>query len=99
MKHQTCVCGLQMDLLPKGTKDSAVTDWLLATAGYRRLNVVDAFVVGSPKGLGIGQVASAVLRERKGRDVYVLGAANVGKSSFVRALVRSAQFHCLNVSA
>ena len=27
-------------------------------------------------------------RTRKGRDVYVMGAANVGKSSFIRALVR-----------
>ena len=77
-----------MDLLPKGTDEEAVTEWLRATAGYRRLNVVESFVVGSPKGQGIGKVASAVLRERKGRDVYVLGAANVGKSSFVRALVK-----------
>ena len=77
-----------MDLLPKGTDPSAITEWLQATASYRCLNVVDAFVVGSPKGQGIAKVASAVLCERKGRDVYVLGAANVGKSSFVRALVR-----------
>ena len=26
-----------------------------------------------------------MMRERKGRDVYVLGAANVGKSTFIRA--------------
>lgn len=27
--------------------------------------------------------------ERKGRDVYVLGSANVGKSSFIRAALKS----------
>jgi nitric-oxide synthase len=29
-----------------------------------------------------------VCRERKGRDVYIIGAANVGKSAFVRAMLR-----------
>ena len=84
---------LQADLLPKGTDLSAVTDWLLDIAAFRRLRVVNAFLVGSPKGQGLDQVASAMLRERRGRDVYVLGAANVGKSSFVRALMRSGNFH------
>ena len=81
---------LQVDLLPKGTDTAAVTEWLLATAGHRRLNVVNAHLVGSPAGQGISEVASAILRDRKGRSVYVLGAANVGKSSFIRALVRQA---------
>ena len=27
--------------------------------------------------------------ERKGRDVYVLGAANVGKSTFIRAALKA----------
>ena len=77
-----------MDLLPKGTDSTAVKDWLLATAGHRRLNVVSAHLVGSPTGQGVSEVASALLSERKGRDVYVLGAANVGKSSFIRAVVK-----------
>ncbi len=79
---------LQVDLLPKGTDTAAVTEWLLATAGHRRLNVVNAHLVGSPAGQGVSEVASAILRDRKGRSVYVLGAANVGKSSFIRAIVR-----------
>ena len=82
------MCLLQVDLLPKGTDTAAVTEWLLATAGHRRLNVVNAHLVGSPAGQGVSEVASAILRDRKGRSVYVLGAANVGKSSFIRALVR-----------
>lgn len=79
---------IQADLLPKGANQVAVKDWLLATAGHRRLNVVNAHLVGSPSGQGVSEVASALLRERKGRDVYVIGAANVGKSSFIRALVK-----------
>jgi ribosome biogenesis GTPase A len=36
------------------------------------------------------QALAAVLRERRGRAVYIVGAANVGKSTFVRAFL--AQF-------
>jgi nitric-oxide synthase len=35
-------------------------------------------------GEGIADVAKAVRIERRGRDVYIIGAANVGKSAFVR---------------
>ena len=35
-------------------------------------------------GEGIAEVAKAVRLERRGRDVYIMGAANVGKSAFVR---------------
>lgn len=35
-------------------------------------------------GEGIAEVAKAVRVERRGRDVYIMGAANVGKSAFVR---------------
>lgn len=37
---------------------------------------------------GVPFVASKIAKERKGRDVYVIGAANVGKSAFVRAMLR-----------
>jgi nitric-oxide synthase len=33
-------------------------------------------------------VTGKICRERKGRDVYVIGAANVGKSAFVRAMLK-----------
>ena len=35
-------------------------------------------------GEGIAEVVKLVRIERRGRDVYIIGAANVGKSAFVR---------------
>jgi hypothetical protein len=32
----------------------------------------------------VAEAVATLRRERRGRDVYVLGAANVGKSAFVR---------------
>ena len=45
---------------------------------------------------GVAEAVATIRKERRGRDVYVLGAANVGKSAFVRCagtacLVRCAQ--------
>jgi len=38
--------------------------------------------------VGVSAATSKVCAERKGRDVYVVGAANVGKSAFVRAMLK-----------
>ena len=45
-------------------------------------------LISSRSGEGVAAVASKIARERKGRDVFVVGAANVGKSAFVRALLK-----------
>lgn len=37
---------------------------------------------------GVSSAVAKVCRERKSRDVYVIGAANVGKSAFVRAMLK-----------
>jgi hypothetical protein len=50
--------------------------------------VTSAHLVSSHSGEGIAAVTSKVCRERKGRDVFVVGAANVGKSAFVRAMLK-----------
>lgn len=45
-------------------------------------------------------VTSKLARERKGRDVFVIGAANVGKSAFVRAMLREmSKFESANYDA
>ena len=41
-------------------------------------------LVGVSAGKGIAEVVKAIRIERMGRDVFVMGAANVGKSAFVR---------------
>jgi len=41
-------------------------------------------VLNTAAGKGVAEVVRAIRIERKGRDVYVMGAANVGKSAFVR---------------
>jgi hypothetical protein len=52
------------------------------------VQVTSTHLISSRSGEGVAAVASKIARERKGRDVFVVGAANVGKSAFVRALLK-----------
>ena len=80
---------LQADLLPRGTDLAAVAVWLQDTAMHKRLNAMGTCLVSSRTQQGVSEAASAILRERRGRDVYILGAANVGKSAFIRSAISS----------
>jgi hypothetical protein len=61
---------------------------LLTPRSSHPLQVTSTHLISSRSGEGVAAVASKVARERKGRDVFVVGAANVGKSAFVRALLK-----------
>lgn len=42
----------------------------------------------SAAGAGFDQACASILSQRLGRDVYIIGAANVGKSAFVRRMLK-----------
>ena len=75
---------MQFDLLPKGCHAPDVVDWLQGLAARKKVNSISTHVVSSRSKLGLADAANSILRERRGRDVYVMGAANVGKSAFIR---------------
>lgn len=81
--------GTKVDLLPKGTIASEVEGWLSERLSPL-LNVVSVHLVSAKTGEGMSTAVRSILIERKGRDLFVLGAANVGKSLFVGALLEEA---------
>eukprot|EP00908_Phaeocystis_cordata_P016681 Transcript_27974.p1 GENE.Transcript_27974~~Transcript_27974.p1 ORF type:complete len:505 (+),score=203.91 Transcript_27974:492-2006(+) len=78
--------GTKADLLPRGTEQQRVLDWMAGSLAAR-LNVIEAHLLSAKTGEGMGDAVRAVMGLRKGRDVYVMGAANVGKSLFIGALL------------
>ncbi|BBM98022.1 nitric-oxide synthase, plant [Marchantia polymorpha subsp. ruderalis] len=76
------------DLLTEGTDMAAVSDWLQEATLRKKLNVISIHLTSSKAKTGISRVAADITRQRLGRDVYVLGSANVGKSAFVTALLQ-----------
>ncbi|KAL6757450.1 hypothetical protein V8C86DRAFT_1669624 [Haematococcus lacustris] len=87
-RNPIVLVGTKMDLLPEGTHPRDVADWLMEAALRKRLNVISCHLVSSHSGEGVTVVTRKVSQERQGRDVYVIGAANVGKSAFVRAMLK-----------
>lgn len=62
--------------------------WLSNTAAAKKLNIIHTCAVSSRSGTGIQAAAAFIRQQRLGRDVYIVGAANVGKSAFIRCVSR-----------
>jgi len=75
----------KVDLLSPETNYDDLLRWVEAEAEARRLTLAGVALVSSKKGFGMREAVLQMMRERNGRDVYVMGAANVGKSTFIRA--------------
>ncbi|KAK6132194.1 hypothetical protein DH2020_034052 [Rehmannia glutinosa] len=78
----------KVDLLPKGTDFNCVGDWVVEATLKKKLNVLTVHLTSSKSLVGIAGVVSEIQKEKKGRDVYILGSANVGKSAFINALLK-----------
>ncbi|GJZ42242.1 NO-associated protein 1, chloroplastic/mitochondrial [Tanacetum coccineum] len=78
----------KVDLLPKGTDFNCVGDWVVDATMRKKLNVLSVHLTSSKSLVGIAGVVSEIQKEKKGRDVYILGAANVGKSAFINAALK-----------
>lgn len=81
------VLGSKADLLPYGTNREQVVEWLFSMLNFKRIAVESVHLVSSRTREGMATAVGSIRKLRQGRDVYVVGAANVGKSAFIRALV------------
>lgn len=82
------VVGTKTDLLPRQVDVQEMKAWLMEECRRRQLNVVEATMTSAKRGHGVVELAEEVRRNRRGRNVAVVGAANVGKSALVNALVQ-----------
>ncbi|KAA8498098.1 protein YqeH [Porphyridium purpureum] len=74
------------DLMPR--MDDYDMRYLKWRASQRKINVISAHAVSAMTGYGVIGLAETILRELGGKDIFVVGAANVGKSTLVRALAQ-----------
>ena len=79
----------KMDLLPKSLKEGKLSLWVRHQAKVLGLKVKDIILVSVHKKHHIDEVSMLMDKYRKGRNVYILGSTNVGKSSLINQLLRS----------
>ena len=79
--------GNKIDLLPKSVNRGRIRHWLQKEASDLGLKSVDAALISSVTGEGIEEAMEKVDRYRQGKDVYVVGSTNVGKSTFINKII------------
>lgn len=78
----------KVDLLPKAVNLNRIRNWVQQQAKEEGLRTVDVVLCSAKKNIGFDRVIEAMDRYRNGRDVYVVGATNVGKSTLINRLIR-----------
>lgn len=80
--------GNKVDLLPKSVNQQKLTNWMRHLSKEMGMKPDDVFLISSVKGQGVRELASAIEELRDGKDVYIVGCTNVGKSTFINRLIK-----------
>ncbi|MEW9032952.1 MAG: ribosome biogenesis GTPase YqeH, partial [Planifilum fimeticola] len=78
----------KIDLFPKSVKRSRLREWVRRSAEKLGLRPVGVVLCSAAKGFHIDEVIDAIERHRRGRDAYVVGTTNVGKSTLINRILR-----------
>ncbi len=86
--NDVLLVGNKKDILPKSVKDGKVTQWLTERAHEEGLRPVDVILTSAQNHHAIKELIDTIEKLRRGRDVYVVGVTNVGKSTLINAIIR-----------
>lgn len=86
--NDVLLVGNKKDILPKSVKTSKVTQWLTERAHEEGLRPVDVVLTSAQNKQAIKELMEKIEQYRKGRDVYVVGVTNVGKSTLINAIIQ-----------
>lgn len=87
-KNSVLLVANKVDLLPKSTNRGKLTNWLKKMASDEGLKPLDAMLMSTVSNEGVEEVINRIDELRKGKDVYVVGCTNVGKSSFINEILK-----------
>ncbi|WP_235070602.1 ribosome biogenesis GTPase YqeH [Turicibacter sp. TJ11] len=80
--------GNKVDLLPKSVNKTKLNHWMRRSLKEMGLKPLDVALVSAAKGIGIDELMEMIEKYRKGRDVYIVGCTNVGKSTLVNRIIK-----------
>ncbi|MBF0699816.1 ribosome biogenesis GTPase YqeH [Streptococcus danieliae] len=86
--NDVLLVGNKKDILPKSVKDKKLLRWLTERAHEEGLRPVDVQLTSAQNKDAIKDLIEKIDRYRKGRDVYVVGVTNVGKSTLINAIIQ-----------
>lgn len=86
--NDVLLVGNKKDVLPKSVKTGKVTQWLTERAHEEGLRPVDVILTSAQNHHAIKELIAKIESLRAGRDVYVVGVTNVGKSTLINAIIK-----------
>lgn len=89
-KNPILLVGNKADLLPKSTNTNKLVNWMKKQAKELGLSPLDVLLVSAAKGNGIQEALAEIDSLRQGKDVYIVGCTNVGKSTFINRIIKTA---------
>jgi ribosome biogenesis GTPase YqeH len=87
-QNDILVVANKRDILPKSLKDRKIEHWLRRQLKEEGIKPIDVLLTSSIKNYHLDDLLKAINTYRNGRDVYVIGVTNVGKSSLINALIK-----------
>lgn len=78
----------KMDLLPKNMNRNRIVNWVRKQLKEHGVKAEDVVLCSAAKNIGFERVLEAIATWRGKRDVYIVGATNVGKSTFINRLIK-----------
>lgn len=88
--NDVLLVGNKRDILPKSVKASKVKNWLRERAHEEGLRPVDVVLTSAHHEDDVSELMAEIETYRHGRDVYVVGVTNVGKSTLINAIIKNA---------
>ncbi len=86
--NDVLVLANKRDLLPASLKEHRLMMWVRRQLKAEGLKPVDVIITSGKKNLNFDEIYEKIDAYRHGRDVYVVGTTNVGKSTFINGLLK-----------
>ena len=81
--------GNKVDILPKSLKKTKLTQWMKERAYEAGIRPVDVLLTSAKKSHEMTELLEKIEEYRDGRDVYIVGVTNVGKSTLINQIIKN----------
>ena len=81
--------GNKVDILPKSLKKPKMIQWMTERAHEVGLRPVEVLLTSAKKAHEMEDLLAKIEEYREGRDVYVVGVTNVGKSTLINQIIKN----------
>lgn len=81
--------GNKVDILPKSLKKPKMIQWMKERAHEAGLRPVEVLLTSAKKANEMENLLKKIEEYREGRDVYIVGVTNVGKSTLINQIIKN----------